>query len=44
MNKEEKNLQYCATQYENPLGQSYWNLRWEKNETGWYQTDLQILP
>lgn len=35
MNKEEKNLQYCATQYENPLGQSYWNLRWEKNETGW---------
>jgi SAM-dependent methyltransferase len=30
-----KDIQCCVTQCENPLDQSYWNGRWQKNETGW---------
>ena len=25
----------CVTQCENPLDRAYWDLRWEKQETGW---------
>ncbi len=35
MSKKEKDIQCCTTQCENPLGQSYWDERWQKNETGW---------
>ncbi len=35
MNNQEKNIQHNVTQTENPLDQSYWNRRWENNETGW---------
>lgn len=35
MSKEENNIKCCVTQCENPLDQSYWNDRWQKNETGW---------
>jgi len=35
MSKEEKDLQCCTAQCQNPLGQNYWNERWEKGETSW---------
>lgn len=35
MDKAEKKPQCGVTQCENPLDQSYWDLRWERNETGW---------
>ena len=35
MSKEEKYMQCCVTQCENPLDQNYWDERWQKNETGW---------
>lgn len=35
MSSEEKDIQCCVTQCENPLDQNYWNERWQKNETGW---------
>jgi SAM-dependent methyltransferase len=34
VNKETSD-QRCITQCENPLDQSYWEMRWQKNETGW---------
>ena len=35
MSQEENNIKCCVKQCENPLDQSYWNDRWQKNETGW---------
>lgn len=35
MSKEENDIACCVTQCENPLDQTYWNERWQKNETGW---------
>lgn len=33
--EEEKNVQCCVTQCENPLDQAYWNTRWQNKEMGW---------
>lgn len=35
MNNQEKDIQCCVTQCESPLDQSFWNTRWQNNETGW---------
>ena len=35
MNNQEKELQCCVTQCDNPLDELYWNTQWESRQIGW---------
>ncbi|MBP6047706.1 MAG: hypothetical protein KA530_11585, partial [Ferruginibacter sp.] len=35
MNNQEKDLQCCVTQCNNPLDREYWDAQWQNKTTGW---------